>query len=256
MMPSASPRAVMACCSLGVISWETSAVEMSAAISRSSMTLTVTACPRPAASAVARSAVRSASSRVEDGSLVPALTTASRNALGCSWWCPLSRLSRRSRSAAASFRQIASSCWSSPGVSPAVMARATLRACRRPTRRCTARPAPVSDSRTLRPSAGSGWRSTRPRSASRSTRRDRAGWLSRTCRFSSLMRIGAAHLDSVYSTSYSRMDTSAQMSSAANCFISTACADSSASHASLARCLLAGHHSSGYSAARSGSVSW
>ena len=69
------------------------------------------------------------------------------------------------------------------------------------------------------------------------------------------MRMGSAHLDSAYSTSYSRMDASAQISSAANCLIAVAWADSSASHASLARCLLAGHHRSGYSAARSGSVS-
>ena len=70
MTLSASPRTVIACRSFGVISWETSAVEMSAAISRSSMTLTVTAWPCRAARAAARSAVRLASSRVEEGSLV------------------------------------------------------------------------------------------------------------------------------------------------------------------------------------------
>ena len=86
MMPSASPRAVTACCSFGVISWETSAVEMSAEISRSSMTLTVTVFPCPAARAAARSAVRSASSLVEEGSPVPALTTASLNG-SCSAGC-------------------------------------------------------------------------------------------------------------------------------------------------------------------------
>ena len=78
-MPSASARAVIACCSFGVTSWETSAVEMSAEISRSSITPTVTSWPRPAARAFTRSAVRSASSRVEEGSLVPALTRTSRN---------------------------------------------------------------------------------------------------------------------------------------------------------------------------------
>ena len=72
----------MACCSLGVISWETSAVEMSAEISRSSMTLIVTAWPWREARAAARSAVRSARSLVEDGSLVPALTTASLKFMG------------------------------------------------------------------------------------------------------------------------------------------------------------------------------
>ena len=71
MMPSASRRTSTACWSFGVISWETSAVEMSAAISRSSMTPAVTAWPRRAARAVTRSAVRSASSLVADGSLVP-----------------------------------------------------------------------------------------------------------------------------------------------------------------------------------------
>jgi len=45
MMPSAWPRAVITCCSFGVISWDISAVEMSVAISRSSMPLTVTVCP-------------------------------------------------------------------------------------------------------------------------------------------------------------------------------------------------------------------
>ena len=79
MMPSASPSAVTACCSLGLTSWDTSAVEMSPEISRSSMALTVTAFPWPAASAAARSAVRSASSLVEEGSPVPALTTTSLN---------------------------------------------------------------------------------------------------------------------------------------------------------------------------------
>ena len=66
----------MACSSFGVISWDVSAEAMSAASSRSSMTLTVTVCSRRAASAATRLAIRSASSRVEEGSLVPALTTA------------------------------------------------------------------------------------------------------------------------------------------------------------------------------------
>src|SRR6516225_5962129 len=81
MTPSAAPRAATAFCSFGVISCDTSAVEMSAAISRRSMTLTVTVFPCSAARAVARSAVRSASSLVADGSLVPALTTTSLNCL-------------------------------------------------------------------------------------------------------------------------------------------------------------------------------
>ena len=72
----------IACCSFGVISWDTSAVEISAEISRSSMTLTVTVFPCPAASDTARSAVRSASSLVADGSPVPALTTASLKGSG------------------------------------------------------------------------------------------------------------------------------------------------------------------------------
>ncbi len=59
----------MACCSFGVISWDTSAAEMSAAISRSSMTLMVVLLPWRAARATARSAARSASSLVEEGSL-------------------------------------------------------------------------------------------------------------------------------------------------------------------------------------------
>ena len=80
----------MACCSFGVTSWEVSAVEMSAESSRRSMTLTVTAFPRRAARAAARPAARSASSRVEEGSPVPALTTTSLND---SWFmdvCPRS----------------------------------------------------------------------------------------------------------------------------------------------------------------------
>ena len=75
MIPSAAASASIACRSRGVISWEVSAVVMSAAISRSSMTLVVTACPRLAASCATRCVTRSASSRVDDGSLVPALTT-------------------------------------------------------------------------------------------------------------------------------------------------------------------------------------
>lgn len=75
MTPSAAPSASTACWSRGVVSWVVSAVEMSAAISRSSMTRVVTWLPRPTASAAVRCAIRSASSLVEDGSLVPALTT-------------------------------------------------------------------------------------------------------------------------------------------------------------------------------------
>src|SRR5271165_3556739 len=50
---------------------------MSAEISRSSSTLTLTSCPWLAASAATRCAAWSASSRVDEGSLVPALTTTS-----------------------------------------------------------------------------------------------------------------------------------------------------------------------------------
>ena len=75
MMPSAPARMPIAFPSFGVTSWEVSAVVMSAAISRSSSTLTVTSCPWLAASAATRCAAWSASSRVDEGSLVPALTT-------------------------------------------------------------------------------------------------------------------------------------------------------------------------------------
>src|SRR5271156_3395948 len=84
MTPSAWPRTVIAWRRFGVISWDTSAAEISAAISRSSMTLIVTVLPWLAARAAARCAARSASSLVEEGSLVPALTTASRNGSVCS----------------------------------------------------------------------------------------------------------------------------------------------------------------------------
>src|SRR5215475_8320571 len=79
MMPSASPSAVMALCSFGVISCETSALAMSPASSRNSTTVDVTLCPWQAASSQARSEIRSASSRDDEGSLVPALMITSLN---------------------------------------------------------------------------------------------------------------------------------------------------------------------------------
>jgi hypothetical protein len=77
MIPSAAPRASTACCSLGVISWLVSAVVMSLASSRSSITRVRTAAPRLSAIAATRCAIRSASSLVDEGSEVPPLTTAS-----------------------------------------------------------------------------------------------------------------------------------------------------------------------------------
>src|SRR5690349_25052247 len=79
MMPSAAPSASTACVSFGVTSWLVSAVVMSVASSRRSITCVRTVAPRCSASAVTRCAVRSASSLVEDGSDVPALTTTRLN---------------------------------------------------------------------------------------------------------------------------------------------------------------------------------
>src|SRR5690348_15964963 len=78
-MPSAAPSASTACVSFGVTSWLVSAVVMSVASSRKSITCVRTVAPRRSASAVTRCAVRSASSLVEDGSEVPALTTTRLN---------------------------------------------------------------------------------------------------------------------------------------------------------------------------------
>src|SRR5438270_1956754 len=77
MMPSASPRTVIASRRPGRISWDTSAVEMSVAISCSWTTLAVTVFWFLAASTTARSVIRSASNLVDEGSLVPAVTTTS-----------------------------------------------------------------------------------------------------------------------------------------------------------------------------------
>src|SRR5579859_3775931 len=79
MTPSAAPSASTACCSFGVTSWLVSAVVMSAASSRRSITRVRVATPRCPARATARCAARSASSLVEDGSDVPALTTTRLN---------------------------------------------------------------------------------------------------------------------------------------------------------------------------------
>src|ERR1700691_4117369 len=79
MMASASRSVVIAWPSLGVMSGVTSAVETSLASSRSSITDAVAVFPCLAASAATRSAVRSASILVDDGSLVPALITAMLN---------------------------------------------------------------------------------------------------------------------------------------------------------------------------------
>src|SRR5689334_9695442 len=79
MMPSAAPSASTAWVSLGVTSWLVSAVVMSVASSRRSITRVRTVAPRRSASAVTRCAVWSASSLVEDGSDVPALTTTRLN---------------------------------------------------------------------------------------------------------------------------------------------------------------------------------
>src|ERR1700733_6693803 len=85
MIPSPPPRASIACCSRGVISWLVSAVVTSVASSRRSMTRVVTVAPRTSASAATRCAVRSASSLVEEGSEVPALTTTRFSELPSGW---------------------------------------------------------------------------------------------------------------------------------------------------------------------------
>src|ERR1700729_2277657 len=79
MRPSAAASASTARCSFGVMSWLVSAVVMSVASSRRSITRVRTAAPRRSASAVTRCAVLSASILVEDGSDVPALTTTRLN---------------------------------------------------------------------------------------------------------------------------------------------------------------------------------
>src|SRR3984957_5840907 len=79
MSPSAAPSASIACCSFGVMSWLVSAVVMSVASSRRSITRVRTAAPRRSASAVTRCAVLSPSILVEDGSDVPALTATRLN---------------------------------------------------------------------------------------------------------------------------------------------------------------------------------
>jgi len=79
MRPSAAASASTACCSFGVMSWLVSAVVMSVASSRRSITRVRTVAPRRSASAATRCAVLSASILVEDGSDVPALTTTRLN---------------------------------------------------------------------------------------------------------------------------------------------------------------------------------
>src|SRR5215469_799926 len=79
MIPSASTRAAIAVCNFGVISCDTRALATSAAISRSSTTVDVTFWPWHAANSHVRSAIRSASNLLEDGSLVPALMITSLN---------------------------------------------------------------------------------------------------------------------------------------------------------------------------------
>src|SRR5580693_836566 len=78
-MPSAAPSASTACCSFDVMSWLVSAVVMSVASSRRSMTRVTAVAPRCCASALTRCAVLSASILVEDGSDVPPLTTTRLN---------------------------------------------------------------------------------------------------------------------------------------------------------------------------------
>ena len=197
MTPSAAPSASTACCSLGVTSWLVSAVVMSVASSRRSITEAVTPAPRSAASAVTRCAVRSASIRVDDGSDVPAVTTTRVSVSLIAFPSGSLSLVVRTSGGCTSFAHSSSSWRSSAGVSPAASAGQPERPCRRPIRCCTARPSAVSARRTPRPSLGSVVRLTRPRSASRSTIRDSAGWLSSTCRLSSVRRIGSGHLDSV-----------------------------------------------------------
>ena len=213
MIPSASPSAVLACCSFGVTSWDTSAVEISAEISRSSMTRTATRCPRWAARAVTRSAVRSASSRVEDGSLVPALTTTSRNGSpsrrtgafmsGCprcsrNWGRPPGRAGGPVEADGLELAELGGGQPGGHGLGHAARVPPPDLALPGPARRGERQP----DA----PPVGRVGLALHEAALGQPVHQAGQGWLSSTCRFSSLIRTGSAHLDSVYSTSYSRME--------------------------------------------------
>ena len=200
MIASAAASRSIAACRRSPGNPETIARAMSTASGPSSMTPTVAGMPDSRSRSMVFCAARSASSRVEDGSLTPAVTTTRRTGsvvmrgvlFGMSFGLMVAARSAPARRA----RLRSRSCSSCFGFSARVITWATCRAWIMPMPRWVSTPAGVSRMRQARPSSGSSRRSTRPFFSSRAIRRDIPGWVSSTSSHSSLIRSPSGAVES------------------------------------------------------------